>query len=460
MKSFKSTEKPNKWDWIIFGIVALFIILCFAYWDVFVTTAHTINYIDAISKGHFFDLYKVNYNLIIDGVYTTVCYDIIIYFILMIWYFPLWIFTKIFSLNIINNFFSILWMKGIFVLFIFLCCKVIKKICIELDIKQNLIKWVILFFVSTPMLLTATLLLCQCDIIPIFFMLLGIYYYLKKQDLKFILFFAIAIPMKLFPLLVFIPLLLLREKKISKILLYTLVAVSLLTVLRVGEAMMPLYYESTEGFKVYMFDKLFNSALFETGYGRATIFIALYTLLCIYCYAKNITEAEIKRYVIYIPFLVFLSFLTFVCYHPYWIIYLVPFSSIILFQNAKYFKVNTIVEAFYNLFTLIILSKYSYLCFTAKNVDKMLIPKIFGKRNLTTLKYSYIGALYDKLELSKYFPAVLGISLALAIALAVINFPRKDSDTEEIKVERSLVWLRTSIIIPFAVLLIYCYYVK
>lgn len=58
----------------------------------------------------------------------------------------------------------------------------------------------------------------------------GLYFYLKDEKKKFITFFAIAVVCRMFALWVYIPLVLLKEKRIRKILLYGVGLISLVII--------------------------------------------------------------------------------------------------------------------------------------------------------------------------------------------------------------------------------------
>ncbi|MBO4389655.1 MAG: hypothetical protein J5825_02195, partial [Lachnospiraceae bacterium] len=77
---------------------------------------------------------------------------------------------------------------------------------------------------TVPLALYSQFIFCQYDIFTVFFVLLGIYFYLKGDLLKFALLFGFAITFKYFALAIFVPMLLLKEKNPLKILLYLILA--------------------------------------------------------------------------------------------------------------------------------------------------------------------------------------------------------------------------------------------
>jgi Gpi18-like mannosyltransferase len=61
-------------------------------------------------------------------------------------------------------------------------------------------------FITAPIAIFAVFDFGQYDIIGVFFTLLGFYFYLKKDFLRFAIFFSIAISFKYFSLVIYIPL--------------------------------------------------------------------------------------------------------------------------------------------------------------------------------------------------------------------------------------------------------------
>ena len=270
---FKDTAKPKKIDWILFVIVATFLFISFIYTDLLTTVTHTKNILLSMLNKDFLGVYKNNYNVLVNGINTTVCYELPIYLFFIIWNIPLWIANIFKDYNMTTSFIAILWMKGILIAFLYGCVYAIKKICKKIELKDNLIKWVILIFVSSPLLLSSTFILSQYDIIPLFFILLGVYAYINKDYKRFVLWFAIAIPLKLFALFAFIPLLLLKEKRIVKIMFNTILASSILCISKIISSLMPYYHESTSAFNSEMFGRLLTNSTIKMNLGTASVFI-------------------------------------------------------------------------------------------------------------------------------------------------------------------------------------------
>ncbi|MDO5555873.1 MAG: hypothetical protein Q4G09_04340 [Clostridia bacterium] len=448
-------------DWLLFGIIGAFLFLCFMYSDIIYTTAHSNNIFTALLQGNFFGVYEVNYGFTLTEFFSTpvnVVYDLPIYIFFMIWNFPVWIIQNILKINLLTNLFSLLWTKSLLIFFLFACSCVVKKICRKLNIKETLIKWIILIFVSSPLVFSSLFIIGQYDIIALFFILLGIYAYMNNDYKKFILWFAIAIPLKLFAIFAFIPLVLLKEKKITKIILSIICGCLILAVSRFFSSLMPYYIESTELFNSGMLDRLLSTSVLQINLGEASAFFIAYFILCIFCYIKSVdSENLLKKYAIYIPFASFSILFLLVLYHPFWLIYTTPFFAILLFINPKYFKVNLILDMVMSASALISQIYYFYWCFGAKQINNMLIPHLFGYKEDMTMT---VKDILENLQISKFLPAVLAAYFACVVCMLIINFPKdiEHNKSEEFVIERSVIWSRMLIIVPTAILMIVCYY--
>ena len=242
MKSKVTNSKiPTKFEWGILVFLFAFLFVNFLFPDIILTTNHSISFYDLLSKNDLIHFYSENY--IINGPLGTthMTYDFPIFAIMVLWNIPLLLLQKIFGIVWYNNLISILYAKSILILFAILSLWIMKKILVLLNKTQEDIKWYKFLFVSSPIFLMVLGLFGGYDIISIFFSLVGIYYYLQDKDKQFVLFFALAISLKLFALVLFIPLLLLKYKKISKILLYGFLSLSVLIFAKLVYMNAPMY---------------------------------------------------------------------------------------------------------------------------------------------------------------------------------------------------------------------------
>ena len=304
MQKLKKKDVPTKIEWIFLIILFLFLFVNFMFPDIILTTNHSISFYDLLFKNDLIHFYSENY--IINGPLGTtfMTYDFPIFAVMGLWNIPLLLLQKIFNFIWYNNFFSILYAKSILILFSILTLWIMKKILILLKKEKNDISWYNFLFISSPIFLMVIGLFAGYDIISIFFSLVGIYYYLQNKDKQFLLFFAIAISLKLFALILFIPLLLLKYKKLGKIVLYLAISLSILVFSKIIYMNAPMYQESLNSFNDGMITYLMTNN-FAGSFSNVSIFAIIYTIICIWCYLKEYKGKEtLEKYTMYIGLVV------------------------------------------------------------------------------------------------------------------------------------------------------------
>jgi len=136
----------------------------------------------------------------------------------------------------------------------------------------------------------------------------------------------LAISIKFFPLLIFVPLLLLVEKRLLQILKYGIISVSA-TILQI------LMYLHNTAFRERIFSlasgKISSSAVYYlTSINNAPILTTVFIVLCIYTYFKNINSNDEKNKLsIYVSILSYAVMFSTVIWHPQWLIIIMPFFS-------------------------------------------------------------------------------------------------------------------------------------
>jgi len=462
---FTPSERFKKiafWSTLLLIVAILFV--CFIYSDILITTKHSMNFWSGLYYGRPMNFYLINHNLVIDqylNLFTMPSYDFPIFIIFAVWNFPLWIAQFVFHIQITDSLICLFWLKSILVVFLGLSVFVIKKICVEVGIIKKNIPWLIFMFMSSPLLLISMFIMSQYDIIAIFFMLLGVLMFIKGNMKWFIIWFAIAIPLKMFALFIFIPLVLLNNKKILQIIRNLFLGLLPFAGVKLLSSFMPMYKESTSGFSIDMLSRLFADVI-GVNFGGVSLFSICLVAIAIFCYSKVLSDKdERSRYAIYVPFIVFASFFAFVQFHPYWIILIVPFLAIMIFQNMKRFKINILLDIALSvsfIFSTIIIYPWCYGPFV---VQRMLIPKLFGSTYGTELGQHDILSILTRFDIPRYMPFLLAIFVVSLAALAIINFPKKSVELQERhQIEWGLLFMRMLIIVPIPILMVYCYYAR
>lgn len=452
MEWWKS-QKPLKIEWIVLGIIGIFLFLTFLFPDILITTNASIIFDDLFFQGNLKDLYAATYQNL-PGIFagTNITYDFPIYIFFGLWNIPLFLYTKVTGLAWETSYFNLLYAKAFLIVLTILSLVVINKILKLFDIAKDDRKMYTFLFVSSALVLMVITMFAGYDILAILFTLLGIYYYLKDDHKKFLFFFAIATSLKLFALFLFVPLLLLKEKKILKILLNLLGAVSLVLFAKIIYWNAPMYQISMSSFEDNMFQRL-NGGLIATPLGNISIFITCYVLICCWCYHKNFTDKKLfNLYTMYIGLGVYGLFTIFCQIHPQWTILMMPYLIFFLVYNKQDRKLNILLEMAFTACTLLTLYMVYTWVFTTGLTDHMLFEQIFNLPTVTT-------GLPILERFVPYQSIINAVVLATFVYFMWINKPEKLLKQEKSeKWEHGLLCLRMSIIVPFALLIVYYYF--
>ena len=301
-------------------LIQICLFYCFIYGDIDATTNHGILLLDCIYEGKIRSFYDIAVQR-----YVPAYYDFAIYIIFAIWDFPLWVAQKSgFPGSPFGYIWGMLWAKTIVLFFAFVCLYYMWKI-LSLDGRYR--KYDLLFLFSTDILITAGLcIMGQYDIITVSFVMAGLYYYLKGDNKKFILAFAIAIPIKAFAFLLFCPLLVQREKKLPRIIFNIILVVIPIILLRLA---VPMSVKQNQMIVLYLGKFLDN--FFVVSNGRISIFVVSYLILLVYCYVH--TFKDILYSSIVTAAFVFAIFLLFSNPYPQWWVYVAPFIVLLVLLN-------------------------------------------------------------------------------------------------------------------------------
>ncbi|MCR4903707.1 MAG: hypothetical protein K6A23_12670 [Butyrivibrio sp.] len=402
----------------------------YMYVDITNTMSHSVLLWRCLTEGRILEFYE--YTLEYTPTDYAANYSFFSYIIWAIWNLPSFIAYKVAGVDYMNSVACLMWCKGLLVVATIAVMVMMYKI-LDLIIKNEAdsaitaesindiqteaaIGTFVMFFSSVALML-GTFMLTQIDMVAIFLMLLGIYFILSDNEKMFIIVFAIAIPCKFFALFLFIPILLLREKNVLKIIGKTLCVLILpiIETLIFGGSDI---YQSALGSQNRDALAQLLAPNFESG---TCVFLLIYVWVIIYCYLK---EDEKEREVIYICFLVFGSFVTFVQITTYWIVLMLPFLAILTGLNKKARPLYLLLEgaASFGFFmeeaiTGAPLNEDIYI------VNRLLFKPISGTGEIR-YKYENTLDMLAKFGIDDYYEAFFSLFMACMIVLLVITSPK------------------------------------
>lgn len=367
LKRINIAEKPlTIWDYVIFFVLAGFCFLTFQQSDLIHTGSSSIAYLN----GHFLDFYDYNAEYMGGNSYMPSSY-----ILFAIWNIPLKLFGMLPVPSMDVPYVALMWYKALPSLFYVISAFLIYKIAMELGFGSKKAKICAFVFLGTPIGFFSQFIFGQYDIFTVFFMLLGIYFYFKhfrepklKNLLLFILFFGISFTFKYFSLLIFIPLLLLREKRIWRI-LWNLALVAIPYALE-----LLIYYPSSAfqdgvlGFGATGY--IFNASI-DTGFQHISLIVILWLAICAWAYFKDLdTKEDYARWFLYFANLIMFLVFGLSMWHPQWLLMAVPFWVMGACINKKFhifMAVDILLMLVFVMFTV---------NFWVKHVDQNLF--IFG----------------------------------------------------------------------------------
>lgn len=455
----------GKLDLALLAVLLVFMYFTFFYQDMAVILKHSLTFLDSVfhlDAGNFYgNTLKNHFNGVGAVYYWTV------YLVIGLWNLPIYLLDALFGINTMSAK-CFLWAKLELVAFLVLAIYMLDKIMKQFGFSKGNRMFARFMFASSLMVVLPVFSASQIDIITVFLILWGIYEYLKADRInwKFLLIFSFAGSLKIFALFVFIPLVLLREKRI----LYVLrdVAAGFLFVLL---CILPYgwradYQESTSLLNVPMIEHLF-----QTGFPGGNAYIPAFTFLLagigIWAYLKEAKSAkEYLYYANWIALAVFADFFLFVHSHPYWIILMAPFMILALMLNCSQLKVNMILEFFTGAMIM-----FYYVCTfgvyaTENNFRDLILPKI----GLPVPKHGYesFSKLAEGIGMIDYMPVFFGLFAACIIAFVIINFPGRVVKGEalctcaekEVRFDHGMLWLRLLSILGYILLTLYICYIN
>lgn len=460
---FIGNNSPKIWEWFLLGILLLIPFVSYFYGDTMSILKYEVNFMGSITEGGGWRSYYEYNKIKVEnggpngyGNYAT--YDYPMYLVLGIWGIPLWIFLGSKGLEVNGYFLSRIYGKSILLVALAISAWLVYLICKEVGIASNKAKWGAFLFCSSILTFVAIGINGQTDILGIVFILLGLRAYIKNQRVRFIIFFMIAFTFKQYALFIFVPLLLLVEKKIWKIGVNTIL-VLMLHVLSdwVFDPSSPAMIEK-KNFELDIFNRLLTNR-FPLVNASVPVVGVLLLAVCMYCYLHKKVEdqEEYYRLAVFVPLLsmaaLFIAFES----SSYWYLHLAPYLAIMLVYNSGNIKKCMMFET------------AALLCLTLGNYGSrpwayeiygcsgMLLEKIFGSYNLVETPFM-LTDFCQRVPITKYAGALYAVYVVFLMTVVWLSRPSQIKQSDEAPI-RLYTWgrmlLNTAVIFIPLVLFVY-----
>ncbi len=293
--------------------------------------------IESLKAGNFLDYYNYSYSSALasgaDFIHLGYNYDFFLILPVAVILFPISFFIES-DMPYSQGYYAITVVLTIIVfLVLLLSSKLIESICKTCDMSSEYTNTVERLFLFSPVVICISLTFGQIDIFYVAVILSALIFYYKGNYRTFTLIMSVATAMKLFPLMIFIPLILLVKKKPLElighgvlVLIVPLISILLFKHGSGYDAIMSLLsstYDFTGG--------LFNQTLG----GSNAIFPIAYAFILLYAYNNSsalTTRCDTLKYSMILIFISYAAFTAFTSWHFQWLIplslslaFLIPF---------------------------------------------------------------------------------------------------------------------------------------
>lgn len=457
------TRTPGAADWA--PLVALFALtyVVFLYKDVQITLEHSFNFLDAVFSWRLRDFYTISIQHTSTG--HPAVYDVPLYAVFAVWNLPTYVIYKITGFGYLNSTPAELWLKTMIVVTALASAKVLADFARDLGVERPRTRWVAFFFLSSMSVFMPVFIVVQYDILLVLVMLLAMRAYVRGSLRGFLGWFLFANTLKLFTIFLFIPLVLLREKRIR-------VAIAELATGMLGIVACRLLYlgdlgheAATGGFTAIMMERLKATHIGWIGGGAPLLAIPLFVVfiigLAVFAYAvRPSSERERNVLAVYLGMAVYLVFMALVPLHPYWIVLVAPFTILIIFLNPRHFVLNSLLEAGFASAIVLIYSRVGYSMYTHEVFEYLLLPHITA--GAANPRYATPNDILIAAGMGGGNPFIIGFMVACGLSLLILNYPGAGfggatGNTE--RVPRSVVWARLVPLTVFTALLLATYFV-
>lgn len=445
---------PRKMEFIL-ALVIVFVasfVFCFLK-DFKLTVMQSLNFDDCLFSGKIFRFYSEVNRLALSGYYgpdwpqtllAGANYSIINYATLGIVCLPVYAIEHLFGVAVPFWVYEFI-VKLLYAVLMVYMTKIVYDICKQTGHEEKDAKWVSLCYLSSPVFLYSSIMISHLDIFSIVFLLLGIRCMVKGDKRGELIFFMISVSYKPFVILGIIPMLLLQEKRILRLIRNLLIVVAGILLQGIVFHFDP-GYGKTQKFMSETYD--FVGRFFAAGIefernaydSVASYFIIAFVVICVAAY---MIRNKNWQYTFFLPMLTMGAFVLFVKWHPNWMVLLVPYM-VLLMSYTFHKRLLCILECIFSLF-LIIVSAFGWAGFyDIEIINGGVLPQLLGAA--ANGKYDIASVLTRKLP---QLPADFYSSLLAAVMIGMLFvyvvdclFERSGKHKKTENWERCAVWCR------------------
>jgi hypothetical protein len=426
------------WVWLIIAAVPVVFYSIYSFSDIIWTTKNGLTVWYCLfqdkSLGRF---YATPYPL--DNELQQAYYDFLIYVIFAIWDIPLFIYEKIGGVSFAKHYIALLYAKSIIIPFFILCSYKIYKIQNKLTGDSEKAVWSVFSFCFSIFAFQAVIVMGGYDVFSLFFTLSGIYAYLEHDNKKFMAYFACAIACKMFALWIFVPLVLLRWKKIWQILCRLIGGMSIIVIPKVYFWLYGIINNVNTSFIEGIDDTATNYTYIDEymwsgeaplTFGAFPLFFFFTFMLWVWCWfnRKDISD----KMIVFISLVAMLIFVITCDTHPQWAIIVVPYIAILGCSNWDNLPIKLFLEVVYGFSAMLWQVRRRPQCFSYNIVNNMLHIEEGDREFWTTGIWGVISKTADitGIDIEHIWTLIRSILVATVLMLIFYLYPRKENGND------------------------------
>lgn len=430
-------------DWVIYAVFALYCFFTMLHPDILHTGASSF----ALLRGHFLDFYEYN-----APYFGGNSYMISTYILFAIWNIPLAALGLMGPPTMNQPIGVRLWFKALPVTLFIASALVFYRLCRKFEDKTGLsAKWGTFLFLLTPTAFYSQYMFGQYDVFTVFFMALALKKLFDEREHSlawFSVLFGIATTFKYHALLFYIPILLYREKRLSK-LIKSVVCYGLpILLVNLPYLASGFFSSGVEGFSAL--DYFFAAYLgyYAGGTWKLYLVPVIWVAFCVYAYVRATADEPFERLrdIAYLTGLVVWLAFGVVFWHPQWLMIATPFLALSLLTSRRRDILCLLDLGFAVVFLNFV--ECTWPGTTQAFYNKGILANLVANRQ--TLAAIDLGRFCPLKSNNILFTAISGILLARALLLR----PEWDRPFTGLKREAEAVWFRVRGFVGIAVLVV------
>ena len=287
----------------------------------------------AIADGRFFDYYSYAFERMIPG--TIPNYNYFIYLFFAICLSPVYLLNLIFA-SPVGLVGEILIVNSFLLAFVILSGFLTYRLSTVMGLNKR--RSLEVFFVeqTSIILIFCSVGFCQFDIVYLDIVLCAMCFFVRGQYVRFSLIMSVAIMLKALPIIIFVPLILVVEKKIHKIIGYMLAGVSSTVIYSIvvrfdeGYSAVSSYQNEALNF----LGRIFPEDI-RLSWGYVSVFVIAFIIICFAAYDYDLRKENDIVAIVVIPIVTYGAFIVTVAWHPQWLVVIAPFIALAIVMNDK-----------------------------------------------------------------------------------------------------------------------------